>query len=315
VTGNPRDGEPDQSIDRAAALVRSLPLRWAEGDQGDNAEAVIARGWFRGAAECARVLTTQAALEPRGCQAFGASWPMLERGSWTIAPALPVVVGPETAIGPDAEYRRDSLGVWREACGDDSLYMVTDQIQPTPGAEFELLWFGDYERFMVRNRMLEIEDLFGALRLPASPRRLDHLLIRSRRVGPGVLVGVETNDREGPQSIEVRRAADLSRDHHWRDALNFLAARADIESAKQRGATIEARTAAGARVIFELDEEEDGWGLTVRDGRYVFSGIRIKSSLKTLAINATLDDEVDAMAPGMRGRLVFDLRADLVALG
>jgi hypothetical protein len=224
-------------------------------------------------------------------------------------------MGAGASIGPDGEYRRDSLGIWREACGDDGLYMVTDGSQPAPGAEFDLLWYGDGERFVVRDRKLEIEDLFGALKLPASPRRLDQLLVRSRHVDSEILTGIETDDREGPQTIEVRRPEGLSRDQPWRDATRFLAARADIESAKPQGSVIEARTVAGARIIFARDEDEDGWLLTLREGSYVFSEIRLDCASKTLAISATLGQEADAMKPGMRGRLIFDLRADLVALG
>jgi len=315
VIGSPRGGQSDQSLDRAAALVRGMPLRWADGDNGDDDEVVVARGWFLGADECARVLATQMSLETCGCKAFGMSWPMLERGSWTIAPALPVAVGAEIAIGSDGEYRRDSLGIWREARGDDELYMVTDLLQPAPGTPFDLLWYGDSERFVVREGALEIEDLFGALKLPANSRQLDRLLVRSRRVDGGVLAGVETNDRDGPQSIEVRRAADLSHDRRWRDALNFLAARADIESATSRGGTIEARTVAGTRVIFEHEEVEEGWLLTLRGGRYLYSELRLDCSSKALIVSATLGGEVDVLAPGMRGRLIFDLRADLVTLG
>jgi len=122
-------------------------------------------------------------------------------------------------------------------------------------------------------------------------------------------------DRKGPQTIEVRRPAALSNSDRWRDAAGFLAARADIESATPRGAVIEAQVVGGATAIFGRDEDEHGWLLTLQEGSYVFAEIRVACRAKTLSLCATLDSEIDAMAPGMRGRLIFDLRTDLVTPG
>lgn len=305
----------DPRLERAAALIRRLPLRWSESDGGKAAESVITRGWFSGAGECARVLATQAPLETCEGGGFGASWPILRSGAWTVAPALPVAVREEAAVGVDGEYRGDATGVWREAGGAEDLFLTSNPSQPPPGVPFDLLWFGDFERFTVCGGTLEIEDLFGALRTPASPHLLDRLLIRSRRVEDEALVGLPLIDRVGPQTIEVRRAVDFSQTDRWRDASTFLAARADIESTTPRRTSIEAQLVGGATAIFERDEVEEGWLLTLRDGRYVFSEIRVARREKTISLCATLSDEVDAMAPGVRGRLIFDLRADLVTLG
>ena len=81
------------------------------------------------------------------------------------------------------------------------------------------------------------------------------------------------------------------------------------------GETIEAQVVGGAIAIFGHDEDEAGWLLTLREGSYVFSEIRAARRARTLSLSATLDDEIDALVPGMRGRLVFDLRTDLVTLG
>ena len=43
--------------------------------------------------------------------------------------------------------------------------------------------------------------------------------------------------------------------------------------------------------------------------------IRLDHTSNMLILSATLDPRIDALAPGMRGRLIFDLRSDLVALG
>lgn len=315
MTGNDRQRAVDPRIHRAVARIRSLPLRWSARDGGDTEESVLARGWFRGAGECARVLAAHERLETREGRGFGVGWPILRRGAWTMAPGMPVAVGGETAVGVDGEYRGDLTGVWREAGGVERLFLTADPLQPAPGVPFDLLWFGDFERFLVRDGSLEIEDLFGVLRIPANPRLLDRLLIRSRRVESGVLAGLPMIDRSGPQKIEVRRPEDLSPDERWRDASSFLSARADIESVRRRGATIEALVVGGETAIFGLDDDEDGWRLMRQDGRYVFTEIRVARRARTLSLCATLDGEIDAMAPGMRGRLVFDLRADLVTLG
>ncbi|MCW8983873.1 MAG: hypothetical protein OQK55_00910 [Thermoanaerobaculales bacterium] len=305
----------DPRLEGAVALVRRLPLRWFDNDEGKPAESVIARGWFSGADECARVLATQAPLETCWGRGFGVRWPILRDGAWTVAPALPVAVAGEAAVGVDGEYRGDATSVWREAGGTEDLFLTSDLSQPPPGVPFDLLWFGDFERFTVRDGTLEIEDLFGILRVPANPQILDRLLIRSRRMAGEAMVGLPLTDRVGPQTIEVRRADDLSQADRWRDASTFLAARADIESTTSRGATIEARLVGGATAIFQRDEDQDGWLLTLRDGRYVFGEIRGACCENSISLCATLTSEVDAMAPGMRGRLIFDLRTDLVTLG
>ncbi len=315
MTGNVRQRGVDPRIDRAVTLVQRLPLRWSDRDGGNTAETVLARGWFLGADECARVLATQARLEIRAGGGFGARWPILRNGPWMVAPALPVAVSGETAVGVDGEYRGDTTGVWREAGGAEDLFLTPDVSQPATGAPFDLLWFGDFERFTMRDGTLEIEDLFGVLRVPACPQLLDRLLLRSRRVEGEVLVGLPMIDRNGPQTIEVRRSEKLSHGDRWRDASSFLAARADIESTRPRGETIEAQVVGGMTAIFGRDEDEDGWLLTLREGSYVFTEIRVVRRAKTLRLSATLDGEIDALAPGMRGRLIFDLRTDLVTLG
>jgi len=315
VRGNDLQSAVDLRIDRAVALVRGRPLRWFHRDGGAADESVLARGWFRGADECARVLASRARLETREGRGFGARWPILKFGAWTLAPAMPVAVSEETAVGVDGEYRSDSTGVRREAGGVEDLFLSPDLSRPAPGAPFDLLWFGDFERFAVSDGTLEIEDLFGVLRVPANPRLLDRLLVRSGRVEDGVLVDLQMIDRPGPQTVEVRRPEDLSPDDRWRDASIFLKARADIESAKARGETIEAQVVGGATAIFGCDESVDGWVLTLREGNYVFSEIRAAHRAKTLSLCATLDRGIDALTPGMRGRLIFDLRTDLVTLG
>lgn len=313
--GNDRRSTVDHRIDRAVALVCGRPLRWSDRDGGCDEESVLARGWFRGANECARTLAFLTQVEPREGLGFGGRWPILEVGTRTLAPALPVAVSGKRAAGADGEYRRDSSGVWREARGAEDLFLAPGPSRPPPGAPFDLLWFGDFERFVVSDGTLAIEDLFGVLRTPASPQVLDHLLIRSRRLEEEILDEVPMIDQRGPQTVEVRRPEDLSSDDRWRDASVFLNARADLTDVSRRGETIEAQSVGGTTAIFQLAEDDDGWLLILREGGYVFSEIRAAHRAKAISLCATLDSGFDAMAPGMRGRLVFDLRADLVTLG
>jgi hypothetical protein len=261
------------------------------------------------------VLAAQAPLETVQGGGFGARWPILKGGTWKIAPVLPVAVSGEAAVGADGAYRCDATGIWREAVGVEDLFLTSDPSPPAPGAPFDLLWFGGFERFAVRDETLEIEDLFGVLRTPARPQLLEGLLVRSRCVAVEVLADVPMTHAAGPQTVEVRRAEDLSQDDRWRDPVRFLAARADIEKTIPRAANIAVRVVGGTSAIFASAEDEDGWSLTLREGSYVFTKIRATLHEKTITLSAALDREIDALAAGMRGRLIFDLRTDLVTLG
>ena len=127
MTGSNRKNPEDPRIDATVALIRRLPLRWSDTDGGDDCESVISRGWFSGAGECARVLASQAPLDIADGRGFGVNWPILNAGTWTVAPALPVAVGEEAVAGADGEYRRDTGGVRREARGEDALFLSTDK--------------------------------------------------------------------------------------------------------------------------------------------------------------------------------------------
>ena len=178
------------SVDRALSLVRKLPLRWADNDRRDLEADALCRGWFHGAGECARIVADLTNLTINVGSAFGGAWPMLAVGDGVLAPALPVVASNGPAAGPDGEYRYDRQGVWREAAGSEGLFLATDPSLPAPGETFDILWFSDSERYLVRGKYLEIEDLFGLVRRPATAEVLDRLLIRSRRVDGAILSDV-----------------------------------------------------------------------------------------------------------------------------
>ena len=292
-----------------------MPLRWCEGDSDRAASAVIDSGWFEGPYECARILLAMAPLKPVDGLGFGSRWPLLRDSHRLIAPALPVVASDESGVAIDAEYRCDTKSVWREAVGVEEIFLTGDESIDAPGRPFDLLWFGDSERFTVRGEVLEIEDLFGKLCVPATGNTLDRGLIRARRIDSEVLSSLQLAETERPQTIEVRRPARLNAKELWRDPARFMAGRSDIEKARVRGGCVEARVVGGAVAVFQIDESDSGWSLVLRDGNYVFGDFCVQRQATTLSVCATLDDRLDGMAPGMRGRLIFDLRADLVALG
>lgn len=295
--------------------MQALPIRWSEEDAGAAETDVTARGWFQGVDECARILAARTGLEVCRGGGFGGQWPLLRGPGRVVAPALPVVIGEGAATGPDGEYCVDTVGVWREAVGINEPYLVGDTSRPAPGAPFDLLWFTDTERFLVRGGMLEVEDLFGALRVPAKARLLDRFLIRPFRIEGSLLSSLPPAATEDAQVIEVRRPLALSTKDRWRDPASLLAARADIEVVRRRGDSLEAQVVGGHEVIFGVESGPAGWLLTLRTGDYVLTEVRLDRAATTLRLSATLDPRVDALAPGMRGRLIFDLRSDLVALG
>jgi len=315
LTATPGAGGSDAALARAADLVRALPIRWVEGDVGGTESEATARGCFDGASECARILAEITGLEPHRGSGFGGAWPILRGTTGAVSPALPVVVREGAVIGPDGEYGIDDGGVWREAVGVKEPYLATDVSMLVPGVPFDLLWFGEGERFLVRDGCLEIDDLFGSLRVPASAPLLDRLFLRRFRVDRGLLASLPCSVTQAPQVVEVRRPAALSAADRWRDATRFLARRADVEDVRRQRSSLEARLVGGFELTFDLEDGPAGWRLALRAGDYPLHEIRLEKTATLLRLSATLDPRVDALAPGMRGRLIFDLRSDLVALG
>jgi hypothetical protein len=177
------------------------------------------------------------------------------------------------------------------------------------------LWFGETERYVLRGGALEIEDLFAACRVSATRSHLERELIRGRRVDPDVLAGLTVEGIPAAPEIEVRRPTSLSADGRWRDAAAFLANRTDIVAVDVSGDRIAADTARADRVCFDVTEQPNGWRLLKGAGEYPFLAFTMVREGPDLSLRATTAPQIDPLAPGMRGRLAFDLRADLVALG
>jgi len=296
-----------------AALARS-PLRWTAGDDaGDPAEAA-GRGWFRGARECAGHLAALTGAPISPAWAFGEEWPAVAAGEWLVAPGMPLVLDPAGGVGPDAAYTRRGSAVCREAAGREEVFLTTDAAAPRPGRRFDLLWFGESERFTVRDGTLEVEDLFARLELPVEQRILERLLIRNRRVDGEILDGIGLHPLHSPATITVHRAAALHPDETWRDPEVFLRARADIERTERCAEHIVTHNVLGTRTVYGFEQRDDGWEAAVESGESLMTAFSMRRANESLALTATLHFSVDPLAPGVRGRLAFDLRSDLVAL-
>lgn len=300
----------------AAAAVLRLPLRWTEGDAAAAQGTALERGYVGSVAECGRLLAEAFGAEPTTpVRAFGGEWPTAERAGLLLAPAVPLPLPLGPSDGPDAAYRRDGTRVWRESGGAEDLLLSGQLTEPAPGEPFDALWFGDAERYLLRGGRLTVDDLFCELRLWPSPAGLEHLLVRMRRADPAVLAGLEVAGAGGAAEITVRRPRQLSTEDRWRDPERFLACRADIAGLAAGHGALVATTGLGATVVFAVEEFAAGWRAAVVEGEYSFNALELEADGGLLALSGTLAAAVDPLAPGVRGRLAFDLRSDLVMLG
>ncbi|MEJ2580127.1 MAG: hypothetical protein P8127_00580 [Acidobacteriota bacterium] len=277
---------------------------------------MLDRGWFFGPEECVRVLKREAPVDCVAGGGFGRSWPVLVgSGRWTIAPGMPVALGSSAAMGGGCEFRRDGGVILRDAAGTESPFLVDDDSGPAPGEPFDLMWFGDTESYTVHGGVLEIQDLFGVLRVPATREILEELVVRTRRVPATSLSSIDFGDSAGSQVVEVSRAVALIAHDRWRNPSTLLEAREDITRATARGDDIRVTLVTGESAVFCCEVSANGWRLSLRRGAYPLREIRLERRDDWLVLSAALARRIDGTAPGMRQRLIFDLRTDLVKLG
>jgi len=300
----------------AAMLVRRLPLRWRAAVGVRDPETVVESRWFAGPAECHRVLARVFRGATARGTAFASTWPLLEAAGVVVAPALPVAASADEQPGPDGVYELDRGTVWREAVGERQPLLCSGSgAAPGGGDAFDLLWFGTTERYLLRAGTLEIEDLFSVARVRATRSLVERLVVRGLRVDPEVLEGVAGSEREAPPEIEVRRPVGLVAGELWRDPAAVLAARADIRSVARHGDEVAAETAREKTVVFRVAEDARGWRLFTWEGDYPLRTLGLLERAGHLVFTAALGPGLDLFAPGIRGRLAFDLRSDLIALG
>ncbi|MCD4749079.1 MAG: hypothetical protein K8R59_06880 [Thermoanaerobaculales bacterium] len=303
--------DPRQPPAEAAALmVRTIPLRHNE-EQAETPAAEVARGWFSDPRTLGDVLAEITGAEVLAGTALGGGWPWLQVGDVVIAPGLPVKAGSTEEEGPDGVYRVAGERVLREAGGRERVFL--EKMATTGKADFDLLWFGAMERFLVRAGRLEVEDLFCRMLIPVRQVDLERLLVRGKRVEAAVLDGVPTDELEERPTIEVARPVTAT-SPRWRDPEAFLSARIDIAAVTVTGAALSLRSERGETANFLCESGPAGWRLELESGAYPLEAITMRTAEDDLVLTAEVGSEIDLLRPGMRGRLAFDLISDLVEL-
>jgi len=282
----------------------------------DALDAGSAVGWTTPEREAARLQRDHGGDLVRG-GAFGRRWPVVVIGeSSVVAPAVPVRVTVQPADGPDGSYDLDAGAVWRTtASGRERLIDVTTGDDP-PGEPADLLWFEDTTRWLVRGGILEVDDAFSRLTVPASSAELERLLVRARRVDPAVLDGVcrDTPAHQGAR-LEVWRETGLVDPGDVAEPQRLLARRPDVARIERRGDVLIGVGMDDTRVELELhDVGPDGWAIERREGQLPFERLRLRRCGPRVRLSADLVPTIDALAPGVRQRVAFDLFADLVAV-
>lgn len=303
------------AAEKAVALIRAFPLRFEGAARSRDLRSVLESGWFAGANECVRVLAeVYRGTTGRGA-AFGGSWPYLEVAGWLVAPAVPVVVEDSETSGPDGVYRLRDGAVWREAVGHDQPLLFTADPSEVLGDRFDLLWFGYRERYLVRGDTLEIEDLFSLMRMPLEARFLNRFLPRVRRRDETVVADLALAGSTRQPTIEVRRRREMVHGEKWRDPCQLLSSRAGVRSVERDGDQVVVEMGRDEQLVLKVVDERDGWRAFVWEGTFPFQGIELLEHDEVLSLTGTLGRDLDPLKHGLRGRLAFDLNADLVALG
>ncbi len=179
--------------------------------------------------------------------------------------------------------------------------------------DFSLLWYSDSARFLVRGPMLEIEDLFSKTTCGVDKDHLDHLLVRAGRVDEAVIEGLSFDGEPQPTIVEVSQGLGFER-LPWREPSAFLEGRIDVERATVRGDRVVIKDVRSEAVEFTATYQDSGWMLDRVKGRFPFERLSLHEEDQSLVLRATLAPENDISSPGLRGRIVFDLNADLRAL-
>lgn len=307
-------GQP--AAEQAVTLVRAIPLRFGDSAGRRDPESALDSGWFAGAGECIRVMSELFRGNTGRGSAFGGPWPYMMTGGRLLAPAVPVVLSETEAEGPDGCYRLRGGTVYREAVGHERPLLAVSNTLPEQESGVDLLWFGDAERYVVRAGQIEIEDLFSVMRLPATRKALDRLLIRVRRVDPAVAEGLMLAETTTDSAeIEVRRLRELVQGEGWRDPARLFAGKTGVVQALFNRDQLRVEMEGGQEVVFNLVEERTGWRAFVWQGRYPFRLLSLSVSDQTIRLSGTLRPDLDPLTHSLRGRLAFELHADLVALG
>lgn len=305
---DPRQGPAET----AALLVRRFPLRMDAGtDMGP--EEVLESGWCSGLEEIADVLALVTGRPCRWGTAFGTRWPWFEVGGAVVAPGLPVRVGPGgEESGPDGAYIRDGDFLLREAAGRRAVFLAIEEKLSREKPDFTLLWFSDSARFLLRDTVVEIEDLFSKTRCPIDQNGLENILVRGQRFDREVIEDLAVEGEMQPTTVEVAREQDMAT-MLWREPGYFLESRIDVDDVKTRGDRAVIKDVRGETVEFMVTQQDSGWVLERERGRFPYEVLSLQRVERHLVLKATIAPEHDLLSSGTRGRFVFDLNADLMA--
>lgn len=268
-------------------------------------------GWSPSPEAFAELLAAHHRLPVAQWTGFSRPWPVVAAPGLLAAPGLPGALGPAALEGPDGRYQLAEDRVLREAAGRETTPLRREPGPTEPAVD--LLWFDDLTRWVLRDGGLEAEDRLCRLRLGASRPRLERLLLRGLRVDPGAIDGLDLEPTL-PASIEVRRPRELVGES-WRDPAAVLGAAEGVEEITRRGDRIEVRRGPSAPQLYVLEPAPAGWRARRLRGDGPVAAIALRCEEDAVAACVELDPRVDPLAPGVRGRLAFDLLSDLVVLG
>jgi hypothetical protein len=283
-------------------LVSRRPLR-VSGEPGRGSTA-DQRGFWCGVAEAAAEMERLLGVEPMDATAFGGNWMAARLGEGVVAPAIPVAATPEEQQAAGGAYRTTPEGDVLLDGGLGEVPVLTREASHA-SPRVELVWFDDMARWTVGDGVLEIQDLFSRLRVAATRERLEHQLVRRRRVAPTILESVVLSEDDGPARLAVARPSKRRLTPE-----GLLGARLDLEGVRIEGGTISADHVAGTRLQFQVTATDaDCWCLECTGDPRGIESISVSPE----RVEAHLATDRDPLTPGLRMRMAFDLRADLMA--
>ena len=93
----------------------------------------------------------------------------------------------------------------------------------------------------------------------------------------------------------------------------FLQSRIDVRKATSRDDSVVIEDVRGETVEFRATQQRAGWLLQRTGGRFPFEALSFQRDEDQLILKGALPSGLDIFAPGLRGRVVFDLHSDLTA--
>jgi len=295
----------------AAARLARLP--WRRLAAPEDAPPARNRGWVGGLEEASALLLELTGIHPQHGSGLGGVLPWVAAGEAIVLCGAPIAVGSSERQGVDGAYRLTEGAVLREAGGRmEELLRLEEPSSSQCAMGFDLLWFGSAERYLVRNGVVEIEDLFAKVVAPADRAWMERVLLRGRRVEPGFLRDVELEASTGAATIEVRRRAELV-GPGWEDPRRLIGVHGAVEGVRGDAEELEVRLLTGERVGAVVSGLPGGWEVRFAEGRLPWA--RLWARLEDGAVVYGAEPLADPRDPAVRTRWAFDLMSDLVELG